>query len=459
MNLDLKAVQSVIFDEADRLFEMGFEVALHEILQRLPTSRQTILFSATLPKSLVEFAKAGLQDPKLVRLDTESKISSDLKMAFFSVKQAEKEACLLSLLRDVIQVPFGSIHTASNPNGTDKKKGGKSKYSENITAPHQTLIFAATKHHVEYLLNLLTAVGYSVSHIFGSLDQAARTFQMDQFRRGITSVLVVTDVAARGIDIPVLENVINYDFPQGARIFVHRVGRTARAGRQGWAWSFVTNTELPFLLDLQLFLGRPLVNDVMETGEQIYTESLVLGNFQRETIDEDVEYIRSVDAATHSLPVLREVMKRGHAMYERSKGKASPQSYKRAKEMVKDPNWLLAGSESGIHPVLLRGPGAEEKRQKENTRKALLRVVTSFTPSETVFEVGSKGTSETSALMKDRRKALKKSAQRSLLLATALHDGGTEDKPTSTALELADEEEITVRNLFFLPHSRKSELL
>lgn len=444
MNLDLKAVQSVIFDEADRLFEMGFEVALHEILQRLPTSRQTILFSATLPKSLVEFAKAGLQDPKLVRLDTESKISSDLKMAFFSVKQAEKEACLLYLLRDVIKVPFGSADTSSNPSGTDKKKGGKSKYSENITAPHQTLIFAATKHHVEYLLCLLSAVGYSVSHIFGSLDQAARTFQMDQFRRGITSILVVTDVAARGIDIPVLENVINYDFPQGARIFVHRVGRTARAGRQGWAWSFVTNTELPFLLDLQLFLGRPLVNDVVETGDQIYTESLVLGNFQRETIDDDVEYIRSIDAATHSLPVLREVMKRGHAMYERSKGKASPQSYKRAKEMVKDPKWLLAGSESGIHPVLLRGPDAEEKRQKENTRKALLRVVTSFTPSETVFEVGSKGTSETSALMKDRRKALKRSAQRSLLLATASHDDDIEDKPTSTtALELADEEEIT----------------
>ena len=448
MNLDLKAVQSVIFDEADRLFEMGFEVALHEILQRLPTSRQTILFSATLPKSLVEFAKAGLQDPKLVRLDTESKISPDLKVAFFPVKQAEKEACLLSLLRDVIQVPFGSTPIASHANGTDKKK---SKYSENITAPHQTLIFAATKHHVEYILNLLTAVGYSVSHIFGSLDQAARTFQMDQFRRGITNILVVTDVAARGIDIPVLENVINYDFPQGARIFVHRVGRTARAGRQGWAWSFVTNTELPFLLDLQLFLGRPLVNDVTETGEQIYTESLVLGNFQRETIDEDVEYIRSVDAATHSLPVLREVMKRGHAMYERSKGKASPESYKRAKEMIKNPNWLLAGSESGIHPVLLRGPGAEEKRQKENTRKALLRVVTSFTPSETVFETGSKGTSVTSALMKDRRKALKKSAQRSLLLATASHEDGIEEKPTSTtALELADEEEITVRNPLFL---------
>ena len=92
MNLDLKSIQYVVFDEADRLFEMGFETALNELLGRLPSTRQTLLLSATLPKSLVEFAKAGLQNPKLVRLDAESKISSDLRMSFFSVKQAEKDA-------------------------------------------------------------------------------------------------------------------------------------------------------------------------------------------------------------------------------------------------------------------------------------------------------------------------------------------------------------------------------
>ncbi|KAF8161117.1 DEAD-domain-containing protein [Crassisporium funariophilum] len=446
MDLDLKSVQYVVFDEADRLFEMGFEIALNEILQRLPASRQTILFSATLPKSLVEFAKAGLQDPKLVRLDAESKISSDLKMAFFSIKQAEKDACLLVLLRDVIKVPFGSTHMGDESTATDKVKKGKSKHDQ-FTAPHQTLIFAATKHHVEYLLNLLTTAGYAVSHIYGSLDQMARSFQMDQFRRGITSILVVTDVAARGIDIPVLENVVNYDFPQGARIFVHRVGRTARAGRQGWAWSFITYAELPFLLDLQLFLGRPLLNDVTEVGDQAYTENLVLGTFQRETIDEDVEYIRSLEAANHSLPTLRDVMKRGHAMYERSKGKASPASYKRAKEMAKDPKWLLAGSDSGIHPVLLRGAGADERRKKEEARKNLLRSVNAFKPSETVFEVGSKGKagSETAALMKERRKALDKSAQRALASTSTVLSQEQDDDAAyaSRDVEMADEDEIT----------------
>ncbi|KAJ7680356.1 P-loop containing nucleoside triphosphate hydrolase protein [Mycena polygramma] len=447
MNMDLKSVQYVVFDEADRLFEMGFETALNEILHRLPASRQTLLFSATLPTSLVEFAKAGLQNPKLVRLDAESKISSDLKMAFFSVKQAEKDACLLALLRDVIKVPFGETPpTAGDANGEQPRKG-KMKHSEQRTAPHQTLVFVATKHHVEYLLNLLTTANYAVSHIYGSLDQTARSYQMDQFRRGFTSILVVTDVAARGIDIPVLENVINYDFPQGARVFVHRVGRTARAGRQGWAWSFITSAELPYLLDLQLFLGRPLKADVSGDSEQEYTESLILGTFEREKIDEEVEYIRTLEDTNHSLPILREVMKRGHSMYERSKGKASPPSYKRAKEMTKDPKWILAGSDSGVHPVLLRGDDGPQRRIREEARKTLLRSVNSFRPSETVFEVGTKGNTANAALMKDRRKALQRSAQRRLsasVVAETENDSEPDTKNAAGNIQMANEEELAV---------------
>ncbi|KAG5648471.1 hypothetical protein DXG03_003082 [Asterophora parasitica] len=444
MNMDLKSVQYVVFDEADRLFEMGFETALTEIISRLPPTRQTLLFSATLPKSLVDFAKAGLDEPKLVRLDAESKISPDLKMAFFSIKQAEKEACLLSLLRDVIKVPFGSARPEGEEQAVEKKRKGKFKHPEQFTAPHQTLIFVATKHHVEFMTNILTTAGYAVSHIYGTLDQSARTYQMDQFRRGITNILVVTDVAARGIDIPVLENVVNYDFPQGARVFVHRVGRTARAGRQGWAWSFTTNAELPYLLDLQLFLGRPLKNDVTEGGDRAYIDSLVLGTFERSKIDEDVEYIRALENANHSLPTLRDVMKRGHALYERSKGKASPPSYKRAKEMVKDPQWLLAGSDSGIHPVLLRGADEQKRRLQEEARKNLLRSVNSFQPSETVFEVATKGNAANAALMKERRKALNRSAQRALASTSLAAQDEPEAEMVSYGkeIEMANEDDI-----------------
>ncbi|KAI0819998.1 ATP-dependent RNA helicase DBP10 [Trametes gibbosa] len=420
MNLDLKSIDYVVFDEADRLFEMGFQTALTEILHRLPPTRQTLLFSATLPKSLVEFAKAGLQNPKLVRLDAETKISSDLRMAFFSVKQAEKDACLLVLLRDIIGVPYGSPVAAADESEPGEKKGKSKKYSEHTIAPHQTLIFAATKHHVEYLTNMLTTAGYSVSHIYGTLDQGARTQQMDQFRRGRSSILVVTDVAARGIDIPVLENVVNYDFPQGARVFIHRVGRTARAGRQGWAWSFVTASELPYLLDLQLFLGRPVKHEVSGSGVQAYTESLILGPFDRDKVDEEVGYIKKLDEENHNLEALRQVMKKGHGMYERSKGKASPASYQKTKTMLKESRWGYAGTESTAHPVFLqKNPDAAVKLAEEARRRALLKVVDSFRPTETVLEIGARGNSETAQLMKQRRKALSKAAHRASLASTS----------------------------------------
>ena len=456
MNLDFRSVHYVVFDEADRLFEMGFETALTEIIHRLPATRQTLLFSATLPKSLVEFAKAGLQDPKLVRLDAESKISTDLRMAFFSVKQDEKDACLLVLLRDVIRVPLGA--DGSEYQGQGGAAGSSHNAHEHFTAPHQTLVFAATKHHVEYLTTLLTAAGYTVSHIYGSLDQAARTRQMDQFRRGRTNILVVTDVAARGIDIPILANVINYDFPQGTRVFVHRVGRTARAGRPGWAWSFVGPTELPYLIELQLFLGRPLTRDVPNDDDASYTESLVLGALLRETLDDEVAYIRALDAEDHALPTLREVMRKAQGMYERSRGRASPASYTRAKEMSREPaRWGLvaAGDAGGVHPVLRLKGGVVGKdfAVDDEHRRMLLAAVDSFRPAETALEIGSRGKSGNADLMKERRKALSRAIERMDTVRISRGDGGgasrsknEDDTPGAQDVEMADEEDIDVRS-------------
>ena len=465
MSLSLTSVQYVVFDEADRLFELGFSAALSEILARLPSSRQTLLFSATLPKSLVEFAKAGLRDPKLVRLDAESKISADLRMAFFSVKQSEKDACLLSLLRDVIKVPLASNEPSEGDSLTKDSKGkGKArvKYPTH-TAPHQTLVFAATKHHVEYLSALLTAAGYAVSALYGSLVQSTRTFQMSQFLASKTQILVVTDVAARGLDIPILEHVINYDFPVGARIFVHRVGRTARAGRRGWAWSFVTHHEAAYLCDLQLFLARPLLGIAahppsVRASEEPYTQSLILGPFPRDVVDAEVEYIRTLHATHHNLPNLRGVMDRGQSMYERSRGKASSASYKRAKEMAKSGDgW--AGDAQGVHPALSLMQQTEdgeattsldEEKAKEDKRLAMIRAVSAFKPAETVFELGARGKGGTAnALMKERRKALAKAVERTVVSASSsgAADADNEDPipQCDVDMEMADEEDIAVR--------------
>ncbi|KAG6375381.1 P-loop containing nucleoside triphosphate hydrolase protein [Boletus reticuloceps] len=475
MSLSLTLVQYVVFDEADRLFELGFSTALSEILARLPSSRQTLLFSATLPKSLVEFAKAGLRDPKLVRLDAESKISTDLRMAFFSVKQSEKDACLLSLLRDVIKVPFASNERLEG-DGLSKDSKGKGKAKVKYpthTAPHQTLVFAATKHHVEYLSALLTAAGYAVSALYGSLVQSTRTFQMSQFLAGKTQILVVTDVAARGIDIPILEHVINYDFPVGARIFVHRVGRTARAGRKGWAWSFVTHSEAAYLCDLQLFLARPLLGVAahppsVRASEEPYTQSLILGPFPRDALDAEVEYIRTLYAAHHSLPSLRGVMDRGQSMYERSRGKASAASYKRAKEMAKSSDgWT--GDNQGVHPVLsFIGmedgeviTSFDEERERKDKRLAMVRAVSAFKPAETVFELGMRGKGGTAnvALMKERRKALEIAVERTVAPVLSSGAAEAEDEDASpqddVEVEMADEEDIVA--VFGISNKKKGK--
>ncbi|KAL9961892.1 hypothetical protein ACROYT_G030925 [Oculina patagonica] len=214
MDLKLTAVEYVVFDEADRLFEMGFAQQLHEIINRLPDSRQTLLFSATLPKLLVDFTKAGLTDPVLIRLDVDSKLSEQLKLAFFSVRSDDKPAVLLNILQNLV------------------------KPSE------QTLVFTATKHHVEYLKELLEFAGIESSFVYSTLDQAARKINIGKFQHKKTNVMVVTDVAARGIDIPMLDNVINYNFPAKPKLFIHRVGRVARAGRSGTAYSLVGSDEV-----------------------------------------------------------------------------------------------------------------------------------------------------------------------------------------------------------------------
>ena len=170
-------------------------------------------------------------------------------MAFFSVKQPEKEAALLYILREIIKVPLSSPSSEAKidddkPTTEGKRKKKKSQISQYAAFPHQTLIFVSTKHHVEYISALLSLAGYECSYVYGTLDQTARKIQINNFRNGKTNLLVVTDVAARGIDIPILENVINYDFVDSSKMFVHRVGRTARAGRRGWAYSLITSDEV-----------------------------------------------------------------------------------------------------------------------------------------------------------------------------------------------------------------------
>jgi ATP-dependent RNA helicase DDX54/DBP10 len=401
MSLDLSSIRYVVFDEADRLFEMGFAAQLGEILHALPTSRQTLLFSATLPKSLVEFARAGLQEPSLVRLDAESKVSPDLESAFFSVKSAEKEGALLHILNDLIKMPTGTpdgAKKAAEKIDKKRKRGADGPGPKVKPTEHSTIIFVATKHHVEYVATLLRLSGFAVSHAYGSLDQTARKMQVEDFRTGMTNILVVTDVAARGIDIPVLANVINYDFPPQPKIFVHRVGRTARAGQRGWSYSLVRDTDAPYLLDLQLFLGRKLLlgRDSGETPN--YTRDVIVGALLRDKLENTTEWISKLVSENDDLSALRTVAAKGEKLYIKTRNSASSESAKRAKEVVASKGW------SQLHSLF-----NNESNNVEQARIDMLARISGFRPQETVFEIGTKGKagqSEAAEMMRQRREKI-----------------------------------------------------
>lgn len=377
MSLDLSAIQYVVFDEADRLFEMGFATQLTEILHALPPSRQTLLFSATLPATLVEFAQAGLQDPSLVRLDAETKVSPDLHSAFFSVKASDKEGALLYVLHDVIKMPLGLPEGVRGFEAKPSKKRKRDQAGPGKPTEHSTILFAATKHRVEYLSNLLEHAGFAVSYVYGSLDQEARRIQVEDFRRGRTNILVVTDVAARGIDIPVLQNVINYDFPPQPKIFVHRVGRTARAGQQGWSYSLVRDIDAPYLIDLQLFLGRKLVAG-QQQSEASFTSDIVVGSLPRTEVETHVAWTNKVAQESNDIASIRRVAEKAERLYMKTRNSAASESAKRAKELVSSDAWSQLNLKFGSRP-------------DDEAYTKMLASISSFKPSETIFEVGRGG--------------------------------------------------------------------
>lgn len=268
----LRQCEVVVFDEADRLFEMGFAMQLRQICSKMPESRQTMLFSATMPRALVEFTKTGMMhDPTVVRLDSEVQVSDELRIGFVTCRSAEKDAVLLHLVRDVLPLMQGTDTTGASAAAEEEeveedgaassKKRKKQKRVKHVGKQSKrglTLIFAATRHHVEYLTLLLNTTGLKTTQIYGNMDNEARQKNLRSFQNGTCPILVVTDVAARGIDVPLIDHVIHYAFPPSAKLFIHRSGRAARAGRIGYCWGIVDPEEMPYMVDLHVFLGRKM---------------------------------------------------------------------------------------------------------------------------------------------------------------------------------------------------------
>ena len=238
----------------------------------------------------------------------------------------------------------------------------------------QTVIFTATRHHVEYLQVLLELADISATYIYSNLDPAARKINAAKFTSKKISVLVVTDIAARGIDIPLLDNVINYHFPAKSKLFIHRAGRVARAGRQGTVYSMVGMDEMAYFIDLQLFLGgSPEVVPLNPKPDQEWHR--LIGRVPQIVNDEFSDQLTSWHQSNEDLRHTRQVAENGYKQYLKSRPGASVESVKRTKE--------LKSLQIGDHPLLTRAVTKQDKQ-----RSNILEEMKNFRPRSTIFEIG-----------------------------------------------------------------------
>ncbi|UAB90034.1 DEAD/DEAH box helicase [Ruegeria sp. SCSIO 43209] len=217
--VNLGSVKHLVLDEADQMLDMGFIHALRRIAPELGTPRQTMLFSATMPKQMEELSRAYLTNPQRVQVSPPGKAADKITQSIHFVEKPAKPA----KLREILSADMDAL----------------------------TLVFSRTKHGAEKLMKGLVADGYNAASIHGNKSQGQRDRAIKAFRAGEVNVLVATDVAARGIDIPGVAYVINYDLPEVPDNYVHRIGRTARAGREGEAIAFCSAEEVDLLRQIQ----------------------------------------------------------------------------------------------------------------------------------------------------------------------------------------------------------------
>jgi ATP-dependent RNA helicase RhlE len=224
--VDLNHIKLFVLDEADRMLDMGFVHDVKRVLAKLPKQKQSLFFSATMPPEIVKLANTILHNPVKVEVTPVSSTAEKVTQQLYYIDKTNKKSLLIDLL---------------------KKKDMQS-----------VLIFARTKHGADRIAKDLTKQGFKTAAIHGDKSQNARQNALNDFKNGVIRTLVATDIAARGIDIDNLSHVINYEIPNQAETYVHRIGRTGRAAASGIAISFCDAEEREYIRDIEKLIGQKI---------------------------------------------------------------------------------------------------------------------------------------------------------------------------------------------------------
>ncbi|WP_458415011.1 DEAD/DEAH box helicase [Schinkia sp. CFF1] len=246
----LQNIQTVILDEADEMLNMGFIEDIEAILKEVPEERQTLLFSATMPEPIRKIAEKFMHDPVLIKVKAKEMTVPNIEQYYIEMQEKKKFDVLTRLL--------------------------------DMESPELAIVFGRTKRRVDELSEALNTRGYAAEGIHGDLTQAKRSSVLKKFKAGTIEVLVATDVAARGLDISGVTHVYNFDIPQDPESYVHRIGRTGRAGKTGLAYTFVTPREIGQLKNIERTTKRtmerkpvPSMDDALEGQKQITAEKIL----------------------------------------------------------------------------------------------------------------------------------------------------------------------------------------
>lgn len=281
----LDHVRTVVLDEADEMLDMGFMEDIQSILKLVPEERHTMLFSATMPPNIKKLAEQFLKNAQHVSVIPKQISAPSIEQAYIEMHEKQKFEALCRLI--------------------------------DMEAPELAIVFGRTKRRVHELTEALQKRGYSSDGLHGDLTQNQRDHVMKKFREGSIDVLVATDVAARGLDVTGVTHVINFDLPQDPESYVHRIGRTGRAGKEGSAWTFVTPRELDHLhfiekVTRQRIAKKPLpsLSDALEGKQRVLAERLIdvmqrNGNQEFKTVSAQLlEQYDSVDLLAAAMRIM-----------------------------------------------------------------------------------------------------------------------------------------------------------